>query len=210
LPLSLVATGSFGVCNHSFGRLNSHVRDGMTSLRSGHYFHVDDYVQYLPVASYLGLGAIGIKCRHSFKERFAVGFTAALSMAVMVNGIKYAVKERRPDSDARNSFPSGHTATAFMGAELMRTEYGMGLGIASYAVAAGVAFLRLYNGRHWLNDVISGAGVGILSARIGYWMLPVCRKLFHWDKNKCITHMCLLPGYDYGTRTLSLGMAVIF
>ena len=46
-------------------------------------------------------------------------------------------------------------------------EYGGGSGAGAYAVAAGVGFMRMYNGRHWLHDVVAGAGVGILSARIG-------------------------------------------
>jgi len=181
----------------------------MTDLRDDHYFHADDYLQYLPAATYIVLGSTGIKCRHSLRDRFAAGLTAALSMAVMVNTIKYTVREKRPDSNARNSFPSGHTATAFMGAELMRIEYGTGLGVASYAFASGIAFLRLYNGRHWLNDVIAGAGVGILSARIGYWMLPLYRKWFGWNKDVHHT-VCLLPAYDVATRTLSIGLAAGF
>lgn len=54
-----------------------------------------------------------------------------------------------------------------MGAELVRIEYGGWYGAGAYAVAAGVGFMRMYNGRHWLHDVVAGAGVGILSARIG-------------------------------------------
>lgn len=103
----------------------------------------------------LGLGLIGVKCRHSFKERVAVGLASYLAMTAIVNAMKYTVREKRPDSSARNSFPSGHTATVFTGAELVRMEYGLGIGIAAYTVATGVAFPRLYNGRHWLNDVLA-------------------------------------------------------
>ena len=71
-----------------------------------------------------------------------------------------------------------------MGAELMREEYGNAWGAGAYVIAGGVAFLRMYNDRHWLNDVIAGAGVGILAARIGYWLLPLERKLFRWEKKK--------------------------
>lgn len=209
LPSALIAVGGFGVCNHGFHKLNDHVRNGMADLRGVHYFKADDYIQYLPVVSFLGLDFCGAKARHSFKERFAVGATACLSMAVMVNGVKYTVKEKRPDSDARNSFPSGHTATVFMGAELMRKEYGMGLGIGAYTIATGVAFLRLYNDRHWLNDVMAGAGIGILSARIGYWMLPVYRKWFRWDKNTD-TVIAIMPSYDYTTRRIGIGLMASF
>lgn len=184
LPVALIAVGTFGVYNSSFHKVNQSIVGGMDNLRGPHYFRLDDYVQYLPALAYPTLGFFGIKAKHSFKERLAVGITAYASMAAITNVAKYSVREMRPDSSMRNSFPSGHTATAFTGAELIREEYGIGLGIAAYTVATGVAFLRLYNNRHWFNDVIAGAGVGILSARIGYWMLPLFQKWFGWTKKQ--------------------------
>lgn len=210
LPVSLIAVGTFGVYNAGFKHVNRSVRDGMDRLRGNHYFHADDYVQYVPVISYLGLDFLGVKARHSFKERLAVGATAYLSMASIVNVTKYSIKEPRPDTAQRNSFPSGHTATVFTGAELIRMEYGNGIGIGAYTVAVGVGFLRLYNGRHWLNDVVAGAGVGILSARIGYWMLPLYQKWFKWDRRSTGNVMVLVPGYNYGDHSFSINMAYMF
>lgn len=210
LPGALIAVGSFGVCNGAFNQLNHKVRDGMSDLRGNHYFHADDYVQFLPAVVYLGLGFTGVKARNTFRERLAAGLTAYISMAALINITKYSVRERRPDSNARNSFPSGHTATAFTGAELIRIEYGEGWGAGAYVVATGVAFLRLYNNRHWLNDVIAGAGIGILSARIGYWMLPLYRKWFHWDSNPRSPVLAAMPAYTPRDRNVSLSIAMIF
>lgn len=210
LPCALFAVGTFGVYNGAFRKLDSEIKKGMDNLRGTHYFRVDDYIQYLPATTYLTFGSIGIKSKHSFKERVVVGATAYLAMTAVVNVGKYSFREKRPDSDARNSFPSGHTATVFTGAELMREEYGLGLGLASYGVAAGVAFLRLYNGRHWFNDVIAGAGLGILSARIGYWMLPLYRKWFGWNKPDDGRAVSLIPGYDHEGRALSMNLAIMF
>lgn len=129
---------------------------------------------------------------------------------ILVNGTKYFVDEKRPDSSAQNSFPSGHTATVFMGAELVRSEYGIGYGIGAYLVAGGVAFLRLYNDRHWLNDVVAGAGFGILSARIGYWLLPVNRKLFRLDKKKSATVIATSPFYQPDNHAFGAALAIRF
>ena len=150
---------------------------------------------------------MGVKSRHGFKERVAVEITAYITMATLTGIGKYSFREKRPDSKARNSFPSGHTATAFTAAELIREEYGLYVGIGAYAVATGVAFLRLYNGRHWLNDVIAGAGVGILSARIAYRMLPLYRRCF-WDKSS--SGIIISPAYEHTKGLFSVNLTCIF
>lgn len=182
----------------------------MTQMRHDNYFRADDYLQYLPAAAYLGIGCVGAKGRSRFLERLSAGVTAYAVMTAFVNIAKPVFREQRPDSDSRNSFPSGHTATAFTGAELMRIEYGPLWGAAGYSVAAAVAFLRVYNGRHWVNDVLAGAGIGILSARIGYWMLPVYRRLFGWDKTDKMNVVSVVPGYCVTDGTVSLSLSMTF
>ena len=81
-----------------------------------------------------------VPANHSFRERIATTATAALTMGIIVLTIKTAVNERRPDGSETNSFPSGHTATAFTGAEIVRHEYGLGYGIAAYTIVTGVVF----------------------------------------------------------------------
>lgn len=176
----------------------------MGNLRGDHYFHADDYIQYAPIVAYLPLGFTGIRHRSSFKERLMAGASAYICMGIIVNSAKHIFRERRPDTGRRNSFPSGHSATAFMGAELLRLEYGNWIGAAGYTVATGIGFLRMYNNRHWYNDVLAGAGVGILSARVGYWLLPWERKLFKMDRND---NMAVVPFYSpAGQMGLSFAM----
>lgn len=186
VPGALLLVGTLGIGENAPMRgVNCTVRDGFSQFNQKP-LHFDDYIQYLPVAGYLGLCATKAKAQHTVPERIAVGVMAYIANAALTNGLKYSIREQRPDSGARNSFPSGHTATAFTGAELVRSEYGWGYGLAAYTVATGVAFMRMYNGRHWLNDVLAGAGVGILSARIGYWLLPLNRKIFKMNRRKAI------------------------
>lgn len=182
VPAALIMVGSFGISNGWLCKIKGNVRDEWCKIRGNCYFGADDYLQYFPLVAGVGLGLTGVKARHPLRERVCVTATASAVMALMVNVTKYSVGERRPDTDARNSYPSGHTATAFMGAEIVRTEYGNVYGVYAYAFSSGIALLRLYNDRHWLNDVLGGAGIGILSARIGYWLLPYERRLFGWDK----------------------------
>lgn len=209
-PVTLVALSTFGVWNTQAKSVNRSVRAAAGRLRGDNYIHADDYIQYLPAVSYLGLGAVGVKARHNFKERLIILATSYIAMGIMVNSLKYTVREIRPDNSRRNSYPSGHTATAFMGAELVRGEYGLGCGIAAYVVAGGVGVLRIYNNRHWLNDVLAGAGIGILSARIGFWMLPVNRRLFGMERvsKGCAVAPSLF--FDGETSAVGGGVAVRF
>ncbi|MBR5403490.1 MAG: phosphatase PAP2 family protein [Bacteroidales bacterium] len=139
----------------------------------------ETYLQYVPSAAY-GIAALSGAGKHSLFEQLVVGVTAYGLMVAGSQAIKFASNVTRPNDNPR-SFPSGHTATAFMGAELVRLEYGLWWGLAAYSVAGATAFLRVWNNWHWTSDVIAGAGLGILCAHAAYWLLPFERKLFHMD-----------------------------
>jgi hypothetical protein len=87
---------------------------------------------------------------------------AVVRAAVVTNGLKYAVNERRPNGGA-NSFPSGHTSFAFTGAEFIRKEYGWAWGVPAYAVASYVGWSRVEARAHYTHDVLAGAAIGILA-----------------------------------------------
>lgn len=191
--------------------LNHSINDAMADLSNGKTCKIDDYLRFVPSATHLILGSVGIKSKHNFKERFLISATSHAAMLIMGYGLKYAIHEKRPDISDDHSFPSGHVAMAFTGAELLRQEYGTAYGIAGYAIAGGVAFLRLYNNRHWFNDILMGAGIGILSAKIGHWMLPLERKLFKINKkdNKTST-IAIMPAYNPINKSYMMSINALF
>lgn len=211
LPGALIAVGSLGLVP-AVKEINRDIRDEVADMRDGHYFRADDYLQYLPVVSTYGLSLLGAKARHSYLDRTFLIATSYLTMGILVNGLKYTVREPRP-TGARNSFPSGHTATAFMGAELVRMEYkdaSVWYGVGAYVVATGVGVLRVWNERHWATDVLAGAGIGILSARVAYWLLPFERRLFGLDKKKNASDMVAVPYYSPTDRSFGASLALTF
>ena len=116
----------------------------------------------------------------SFNKRLTI-------MGATVNILKKTTYEMRPDGSSSNSFPSGHTATAFMGAEFLYQEYkntSIWYGVTGYAIATGTGFFRMYNDRHWLNDIAAGAGIGILSTKIAYWLHPHIKTLLFKNEKK--------------------------
>ena len=126
-------------------------------------------MQFTPIAFDLGAEYLGIHPEHSLLERTVALGIGYGSMFLITQGLKLAVHEQRPDGSNYHSFPSGHTAAAITGAELIRQDYGWGWGAAFYACGAAVAYGRVIHERHWWWDTLAGAGVGVLSAWIGRW-----------------------------------------
>ncbi len=176
----------------------------------------DYYLQYVPSVAGVTLGLLGVDGPNRTEDgtnrtvdRLIVTGVGIIAETLIVNSLKYAVKEERPDGSAHNSFPSGHTATAFMGAEIVRHEYGWGWGAAAYGVAASVAALRVYHDRHYWWDTVAGAGCGILSAQIGYWSLRPVKRLFGINLPDDRT-MSMVPVADAFTGTYGVAVAMRF
>lgn len=140
----------------------------------------DNYTQYAPLAATWGLKMVGIEGQSSWLRLAVSNALSAAIMTGIVNSVKYTVREQRPDGSARNSFPSGHTATAFMAATVLHKEYGLTqspwFSIAGYSVASATAVGRILNNRHWISDVLVGAGIGIISTDLGYFLADVILK----------------------------------
>lgn len=147
--------------------------------------HLDDYMQYAPAAVMLGMKAMGVESRSSWGRMLVSDAFSAMIMGGVVNTLKTTTKVERPDGSNRHSFPSGHTATAFMTATMLTKEYGHKspwIGIGAYSVASATGLMRMANNKHWLSDVMTGAGIGILSTELGYFIADA---LF---KDKGINH----------------------
>ena len=156
-------------------RVNAKVDQGgkkntqlLTDFKTG----IDDYTQFFGPVMTVGLKLAGYEGRSDWPRLLASAGMSYLIMAGLVNGIKYTAKEMRPDGSSANSWPSGHTATAFVGATLLHKEYGLTRSpwwsVAGYGVATATGVMRVLNNRHWISDVMSGAGIGILSGELGY------------------------------------------
>lgn len=135
---------------------------------------IDNYTQFAPYFAIAGMKVAGYEGRSSW-DRFIVSTLMSNAvMATFVNATKYSVKEMRPDNSTRNSFPSGHTATAFTAATILHKEYGLTrspwFSVGGYAVATGTGIMRVLNNRHWISDVVAGAGIGIMSTELGYFI----------------------------------------
>jgi membrane-associated phospholipid phosphatase len=151
--------------NNKEGKANTQL---LTDFKTG----IDDYTQFFGPAMTAGLKLGGYEGRSDWPRLLASAGLSYAIMAGLVNGIKYTAKEMRPDGSTANSWPSGHTATSFVGATLLHKEYGLTrspwFSVAGYGVATATGVMRVLNNRHWVSDVMSGAGIGIISGELGY------------------------------------------
>lgn len=186
IPSVLIGYGVIGLESDGLIMVNSGIKEEVNE-NIDEKFTIDDFSQYVPAASVYGLNAFGVKGKHNFKDRTIILGTSYLIMSASVLSLKSITKVERPDGSAFNSFPSGHTATAFAGAEFLWQEYkdvSIWYGISGYVIATGTGVFRMYNDRHWLTDVVAGAGIGILSTKIAYWINPfIQKKIFNSREN---------------------------
>lgn len=206
IPSALIGYGAFTFANQDLQNLNVQIRREVWQERAHKHFGADDFTFAAPVIAVYALNLAGVKGKHKFFDRTALYGMSYLIGTSVVGAVKRMSGVVRPDSSNFKSFPSGHTAQAFIAAEFMRQEYkdrSAWYGIAAYAVAAGTGYLRMYNNKHWFNDVLAGAGVGILSTRVSYWLYPKIKNLFVKDRQQEINTV-IMPMYQHGSVGIGL------
>lgn len=167
----------------------------------------DDWLQYAPAGAMVALKACGVRGRSSWGRMLVSDAFSAGLMAIGVNSLKYSCRVMRPDGSSRNSFPSGHTATAFMAATMLHKEYGHRspwYSIGGYTVATVTGVTRQLNNRHWMSDIMVGAGIGILATELGYFLADLIFK----EKGLNVTETYSV--YDRCRRPSFLGFSLGF
>jgi membrane-associated phospholipid phosphatase len=208
LPAAFISYGALAQVAKRLRRLDENT-DKEVSKHFTHRRTFDDYLQYAPVTAVYGLDFMGVKAKNNFRDRTFVVITSHLIMSGTVQAVKMATCVERPDGSNFLSFPSGHTATAFTGAHILFKEYrdvSPWIGVTGYAAATTVGTMRILNRKHWVSDVVAGAGVGILSVEISYLLLPVFRKIIGAEQSQ--TNLVIMP--VVGNNQYGLGMAYVF
>jgi hypothetical protein len=173
LPASMILYGALKPAVSGIRQLDD---DIMANIKTNHPdFHTtaDDYLMWAPAASIYLMDALHLKTKHSFTEHLILD---AGSLAI-AGGAGFVMRKISHGIDDYNTqgtkFPSGHTTNAFRGAEIFHQELKEThpvLSYSGYLVATTVGVLRIYNKNHLLTEVLAGAGLGILSSKLTYWV----------------------------------------
>jgi membrane-associated phospholipid phosphatase len=188
IPVALIDYGFATLKSEELQELNKNIAEEVTEDASGFNTRVDDYLKYAPAVTVYLLNAVGVKGRHKIIARTVILGMSSILADQVVTFLKHSTHQLRPDGSTYNSFPSGHTTTAFVGAEIMNQEFGWRspwYSIAGYTMATATGVLRVMNNRHWLSDVITGAGIGILTTKFSYWVYS------KWENRKHGKHVVL-------------------
>lgn len=167
------------------GRGKESIKNEIVEERNEHLIgfanHFDDYAQFAPFVAIYGFEIAGMKPKTDIKNRTVILIKGQILNLGLVYILKKSLKETRPDGTAF-SFPSGHTANVFAGATMLSIEYGAQykwVPFAAYGVATTVGVMRMANNKHYISDVLFGAGLGILSMKVAYWTHQ-----YQWNKPK--------------------------
>ena len=201
IPILFTAAGLYSLTDNDI--VNKYdVQEERNEWIPNYHHHADDYLQYAPIVAVYGLNALGVKGKNNFGNRTALLIKSELLVGVLTYSLKEITAVPRPDTGQPTSFPSGHTAQAFAAATFMAKEYGhksIWYSIGAYTIATGVGTMRVMNNRHWVSDVLVGAGIGILSTNLVY-----LTHQYKWGKRRSSGQTLIVPSYDGQTGMVSV------
>ena len=168
------------------GRISRHFKQDVRSKYPNFHSKADEFLPYAPGVISLGLASAGVKGKHKLGDQVILALLSNIIAQGVTQSLKRVIKYPRPDQSDYYSFPSGHTTTAFANATILHEEYGQRsvlYSIGGYGTATAVGGLRILNNKHWLADVLMGAGVGIGATKALYisypWLQKTVRKMKH-------------------------------
>lgn len=205
-PTALVVYGILSLESDLLQAVDGNVSADLRKAYPHFRTRIDDKLQFMPAVSAYALGFIGVKGKNTFSDKTALYFISNAIMGVSVYGLKIQTHKLRPDGSDNLAFPSGHTASAFVAAEFMTQEYkdvSPWYGIAAYTMAAATGSLRMLNNKHWLSDVVMGAGVGILSTKLAYVVYPVIKRSLGKTQT---SKVMIMPSYQPGMFGFSMAV----
>ena len=205
-PWAGIAAGA-GMLGVAAAARQAYPRDFAVQASGPRSDRMTDYLQYAPMVAPWIFKAAGAHTRSDWGRLAVSQGVAAAVMIGTVKGLKDAVGSTRPDGSGRGSFPSGHTAWAFMGATMVAYELGdisPWYAVGAYTLATGIAVERVLDRHHYSTDVMAGAGIGILSANVGYL---ISDRIFG-NSQACITGRDLRQESYFSFMSLQTGLSL--
>ncbi|MFH1000144.1 MAG: phosphatase PAP2 family protein [Bacteroidota bacterium] len=191
LPVGLIATGSL----LNIGTIKNKIQDHIPNTNT----HIENYFQYTPTALIYLYDLSGFKHQNSVFDQTKYYAISQIISSTLVGNLKRITKVQRPVG-GKTSFPSGHTADAFVGATVLYHEFKNTeplLAYSGYVFATVTGVLRMTNDAHWLPDVLTSAGIGMLTVNLVYHFKPL-KKFQPFKREKDLTVIPLISSDSIG------------
>ena len=199
IPVTLVTLGYISRNENMLDELKEEVHEETREHFPHFSTSLDNYTRHAPVWVAYGLYATGMKGERGVVPfSLCYGLSHALSTGVVSHLKRYSHTQRPDVATDFSSFPSAHTAEAFLTATLLHEQFGKGrpwLSVAGYTVATATGAMRMLNDRHWVTDVVAGASIGFLSAEAVWRLYPAAARLLPARLGQ---KLLLLPTYAPG------------
>lgn len=171
VPVSLIGLGLI-INNRDFEKnLQTDLRN---NVGNGYQTSIDNYLLFVPIAQMYTADAFGMKAKNHWFDQTKYLFISNVVSTGISELLKNTITKTRPNGDPQ-SFPSGHTTIAFTNATVLMNEFketNPVFAYSGYAFATTTGILRMLNNKHYVSDVLVGAGIGILVTQLVYHFEP--------------------------------------
>jgi len=194
VPLSLIGVGL--VVNNSQFEKNLET-DLRNSVENDYQTPIDDYLLFVPIVQMYAADAFGMKAKNHWFDQTKYLIISNVVSTGISELLKATITKTRPDGDP-HSFPSGHSTIAFTNAAVLQNEFqetSTVYAYSGYAFAATTGVFRMLNNKHYVSDVLVGAGIGILVTQLVYHFEPL-KNFNPFKKSKGIS---FFPQYKENT-----------
>ncbi len=184
IPFSLIGTGLIiNYSNGFFGKEN--LQEEIQNRFPDFETNADDFLLFVPALTMYTADLFKVESKNDVFTQTKYLVISGLANNLITIGLKNITKEDRPNDWEHYSFPSGHTSNAFVMATVLHHEFidsSPWIAYSGYLFATTTGILRVLNNKHWVSDVLVGAGIGILVTDLVYRFEP----LKNWNpfKNK--------------------------
>lgn len=197
VPASLIVVGSL-ISNSNFEK--SLQTDLRNQVGNDYANKIDNFILFAPIIEMYAADVIGLKSKNHWFDQSKNLFISNLLSSAITNRLKVIVGKTRP-SGGDYSFPSGHTTIAFTNAAVLYQEFKETsplLAYSGFTFATATGGFRMLNNKHYLSDVLMGAGIGILITELIYYFEPLKNfNPFKKSKNISLTPIYVEDKYGF-------------